>query len=75
MRNRNMRRWLVRVALLLAASAGVLLRPVGPSCPAEDSCQLDYRDGAWHARTVDDRWVPGQGRVVVPTSGWSRVTR
>lgn len=24
------------------------------SCPAEDSCEIDYRDGAWWLRTFDD---------------------
>lgn len=23
-----------------------------PRCPEEDSCQIDYRDGAWHVTEV-----------------------
>jgi hypothetical protein len=25
---------------------------VGPSCPQEDSCRADYRDGSWHIEAV-----------------------
>lgn len=42
--------------------------PAVVTCPAEDSCQVDYRDGAWWLRTYDDH----SGEVPGP---WVRVSR
>jgi hypothetical protein len=46
-----MRKILVGVACLISFLAGATTATVGagvPNCPAEDSCSVDYRDGAWH---------------------------
>lgn len=41
----------VSVTAQTASISGTHVTPV--SCPAEDSCDVDYRDGAWHPyRTV-----------------------
>lgn len=38
-------------------------------CPTEDSCEVDYRDGAWFIRTADDS-------PTTQTPGpWVRVSR
>lgn len=46
-------------ALALAVLAAVLgflakdeLAPAAPNCPTEDSCRVDYRDGAYHITEV-----------------------
>lgn len=41
------------VVLVLAVLAGFVFLPAGdlmrvPDCPSEDSCTIDYHDGAWH---------------------------
>lgn len=43
----------VVVAFVLGVVAGVLTwapwwAPEAPHCPTEDSCAVDYHDGAWH---------------------------
>lgn len=35
-------------ALLLAFALGYWSADDMPYCPQEDSCTVDYRDGAWH---------------------------
>jgi hypothetical protein len=45
------------VYYLLGAITGGILALLGsavvePDCPTEDSCELDYRDGAWHITEV-----------------------
>lgn len=37
----------VAVAFLSGYAVRTLTDP-SPDCPAEDSCAVDYRDGAWH---------------------------
>lgn len=45
-----MRAVLIIVLFVLAGfTAGyVFAESQRPSCPTEDSCQVDYRDGEWH---------------------------
>lgn len=42
------------VAGFLASGALIfgLAAHAQPHCPQEDSCQVDYRDGAWHVTEV-----------------------
>lgn len=35
------------VLVLIAVLVAVVPEPA-PRCPTEDSCTVDYRDGAWH---------------------------
>jgi hypothetical protein len=37
--------------ILIVTGVGVMLytaAPDEPNCPTEDSCTVDYHDGAWH---------------------------
>lgn len=49
-----MRNLIAAVSIAAAAITGYLAgswdgaMPTGPDCPHEDSCSVDYRDGAWH---------------------------
>lgn len=45
------------MAILIAHILTVVLALTGgttdtPSCPTEDSCSVDYRDGEWHIEEV-----------------------
>jgi hypothetical protein len=44
--------------VLFSIILGMLIMTMGilatlPDCPQEDSCQADYRDGAWHIEEVN----------------------
>ena len=48
-----MRTAIAAIVVGLAFAAGLLVgavAPPEPSCPTEDSCSIDYRDGAWHIK-------------------------
>lgn len=55
--------------VLAVAGCGPDREPEKLDCPAEDSCEVDYRDGGWYVRTTSDYTDTG-------TPGpWVRVTR
>jgi hypothetical protein len=47
-----------RITLVITSAALGVLGTLGvqaavePDCPTEDSCTVDYRDGAWHVSEV-----------------------
>lgn len=72
-----MRIALATAALAVVGATGVMIgnrtadpEPTTPTvaCPAEDSCEIDFRDGAWHIRTYDDN-------SETPSGPWVRVSR
>lgn len=50
--------WLLALVFLASLNASLMtlhFKNIAPwSCPAEDSCRADYRNGSWHVERYDD---------------------
>ena len=42
----------VAVAIAVFGAGWLVHASLQPSCPTEDSCTVDYRDGAWHIEEI-----------------------